>query len=63
MQKKTTRKNTQKGPWNYFPDCHICSAVAEAMADKQAMKQGRGNTAEDLTKVFAEAETLKNKSS
>lgn len=55
MAKKPSAKprTTTRGPWNYFPDCHIC----------QAMKQGRGNTVEDLTKVFAEAEALKDKSS
>ncbi len=40
---KNRRKNT--GPWNYFPDCHVC----------QGMKHGRGQTPEDLSKLFAEA--------
>jgi hypothetical protein len=44
---KAKPKNQRKatGPWNYFPDCHVC----------QGMKQGRGQTSADLTKLFAEA--------
>jgi hypothetical protein len=47
----TRPKTTAYGPWNYFPDCHIC----------KAMKQGRGNTVEDLIQVFAETEALNRK--
>lgn len=39
-------KQTNRGPWNSFPNCHICSG----------MKSGRGQTEEDLKKLFAEAE-------
>ena len=53
MQKKTKQKNNSKTPWGNFHDCHIC----------KAMEQGRGATEEDLTKIFAKAEALQNKSS
>ncbi len=40
------KKKNASGPWNYFNDCAIC----------QGMKQGRGQTAEELKKLFDEAE-------
>jgi hypothetical protein len=50
MNRKVSAKlrPTSREPWDDFPDCHIC----------QAMKQGRGQTVEDLKKVFAEVEAL-----
>lgn len=38
-------------PWEYFDDCPIC----------QGMKQGRGQTMEDLNKLFKEAENKNHK--
>jgi hypothetical protein len=48
MNKKIATKfrKTPRGPWNYFHNCHIC----------QGMKQGRGQTEEDLKQLFKEAE-------
>ena len=41
----TKPKTTNRRPWDYFPDCHICNGI----------RQGQGATTEDLTKLFEEA--------
>jgi len=46
MQKNNQKfVKTAREPWDFFHDCHIC----------QGMKQGRGQTMDDLKKLFAES--------
>ena len=42
---KSLKNNRSQKPWSDFPDCPIC----------RAMNEGRGNTLEDLKRVFKEA--------
>ncbi len=49
INKSLNKQVSSRGPWSYFPNCHIC----------QGMKQGRGQTSEDLKKLFDEAEAKK----
>jgi len=52
MQKVNNHnRKTARGPWEYFHDCPIC----------HGMKRGRGQSVEDLKKLFEEAEMTKGK--